>query len=405
MAQYWVGPSLRQNRVSRWVVEQRPFTGYVSRPRAATAPPLTPRRLRALLRLTRLKLQDVAFLCRQASHVVVLLMAAAVGVMNGVELNHYLEPAPVLAAVEPVSGSLWQSTSAERPLTLQWSAIPQTIIPERPALVRYEPITYEVQPGDNPTIIAARFGLQPSTIVWANVSATENPDLLSTGQRLVIPPVDGVLHTVKSGDTIDGLAATFGVEVSEIVAFPGNGLESEASVLVVGQQLTLPGGERPLERPRPAPAAVAAASSSSSSTSTSSQSRSTTSTATGGYLGATGAFLWPARGRITQYSSSWHTAIDIAAPTGTPVYASDGGRVVAAGWDSTGYGWHVRINHGNGFTTLYAHFSVYNVDVGDYVNKGTLIGRIGSTGNSTGPHLHFEVRRNGVRNNPMGYLP
>ncbi len=98
-------------------------------------------------------------------------------------------------------------------------------------------------------------------------------------------------------------------------------------------------------------------------------------------------------------------ALDIANRLGTPVVASDGGRVVFAGWDNTGYGYSVVIDHGNGYRTRYAHFSYYYVNYGDYVNQGAVIGKVGSTGRSTGPHLHFEVLKNGWRVNPWNYLP
>ena len=128
----------------------------------------------------------------------------------------------------------------------------------------------------------------------------------------------------------------------------------------------------------------------------------------------TGTFRWPVSGRITSYfggrkspggiGSSNHKGIDIAAPRGTPVYAADGGTVTYAGWMS-GYGYLVRINHGNGYETYYGHNSSLTVSVGQKVYKGQQIARVGSTGNSTGNHCHFEVRYNGVAKNPLKYLP
>jgi murein DD-endopeptidase MepM/ murein hydrolase activator NlpD len=121
----------------------------------------------------------------------------------------------------------------------------------------------------------------------------------------------------------------------------------------------------------------------------------------------TGNFGWPVSGRITQKFWTRHPGIDIGAPKGTPVYAADSGYVVTAGWDQerVSYGFMILINHGNGFITRYAHLSAFNVEVGDSVKKGQIIGRVGSTGNSTGPHLHFEIIKNGDRRNPFGYLP
>ena len=128
----------------------------------------------------------------------------------------------------------------------------------------------------------------------------------------------------------------------------------------------------------------------------------------------TGTFRWPTTGRITSYfggrkspggiGSTNHKGIDIAAPKGTPVYAADGGTVTYAGWMS-GYGYTVRIDHGNGYVTYYAHNSSLTTKVGAHVYKGQQIARVGSTGNSTGNHCHFEVRYNGVAKNPLNYLP
>ena len=127
----------------------------------------------------------------------------------------------------------------------------------------------------------------------------------------------------------------------------------------------------------------------------------------------TGSFRWPVSGRVTSYfggrrspggiGSTNHKGIDIAAPRGTPVYAADGGTVTYAGWMS-GYGYLVRINHGNGYETYYGHNSSLTVSVGQKVYKGQQIARVGSTGNSTGNHCHFEIRYNGVAKNPLNYL-
>ena len=122
---------------------------------------------------------------------------------------------------------------------------------------------------------------------------------------------------------------------------------------------------------------------------------------------ATGAFTLPTRGSLSSRygmrGGRMHKGVDIAASVGTPIYAADGGKVVFAGWKGS-YGYLVEINHGNGYVTRYAHCSSINVKVGDRVVKGQLIARVGATGNATGPHLHFEVLRNGVHVNPAGYI-
>jgi len=118
----------------------------------------------------------------------------------------------------------------------------------------------------------------------------------------------------------------------------------------------------------------------------------------------TGTFGWPITGYISQRYYDYHPAVDIAAPKGTPVKAADSGYVAVVGRSDTGYGLYVLIDHGNGFQTLYGHFSVVYVEVGQSVGKGQTIGLCGSTGKSTGPHVHFEIKLNGVRRNPLIYL-
>jgi len=119
----------------------------------------------------------------------------------------------------------------------------------------------------------------------------------------------------------------------------------------------------------------------------------------------TGSFAWPMSGYITQGFWEGHRAIDIGAPIGTPIVATDSGFVAVAQWSDVGYGRMVIIDHGNGYQTLYAHMDAYFVEAGQSVAKGQTLGKCGSTGNSTGPHLHFEVIKQGVRRNPFNYLP
>jgi murein DD-endopeptidase MepM/ murein hydrolase activator NlpD len=115
--------------------------------------------------------------------------------------------------------------------------------------------------------------------------------------------------------------------------------------------------------------------------------------------------VWPVRGEISQGYSSGHRAIDISTEHGAVVVAADAGTVVYARWESSGYGYLVIVDHGNGFVSYYAHLYGFYIDAGHQVARGEQIGELGTTGRSTGPHLHFEIRHDGVQRNPLDILP
>lgn len=244
--------------------------------------------------------------------------------------------------------------------------------------------TYTVEQGDTVYGIAAKFGLAPETIMWSNSDLENNPDMLQVGQEIVILPVDGVYHQVGAGDTLEGIASTFKADLAAMINNPLNGFDPENPTLQPGQWVIVPGGSKPF-----IPRTVTAY----------------TGPIPADAIAGTGAFGWPASGTIYQGYWSAHPGIDIAAWLGAPVLAADSGYVIAAGWDNTGYGYSVVIDHGNGYQTLYAHLQAYYVDAGINVVQGQQIGEMGSTGNSTGPHLHFEVRQGTVQRNPVGFLP
>jgi murein DD-endopeptidase MepM/ murein hydrolase activator NlpD len=260
--------------------------------------------------------------------------------------------------------------------------------------------TYKVRPGDTLTGIANRTGVSMMTIWWAN--KLKSKDDLKIGQVLTIPPVDGLVATVKAGDTLDSIAAAAKVSAAEIVET--NALTDET--LVVGQVLILPGARgKPIPTPKPTKAPAVRVATVSRPTS----GGRTTTRPPAQYTG--GAFVWPAAGGyISQYSHWGHPAIDIAADYGTAIKAAAGGTVVFAGWKSNGGGYQVWIAHGGGLYTTYNHLSSVAVSYGEQVGRGEFIGRMGASGWATGSHLHFEVWQGGEpwgggsRVNPLAYL-
>jgi murein DD-endopeptidase MepM/ murein hydrolase activator NlpD len=259
--------------------------------------------------------------------------------------------------------------------------------------------SYRVRSGDSLTGIAHKFGVTMMTIWWAN--QLTGKDDLHVGQVLTIPPVNGVVITVGSSDTLDSLAAKYGVDATTIV--DANALEDPN--LVIGQTLTIPGalGDG-IETPAPAPRAPSRSSSGSGHSSGSSRPIAPPPRYSGGKLS------WPvAGGYISQYFHYGHYAIDIAADRGTTVKAAAAGVVTFAGWKTNGGGYQVWVSHGSGLYTTYNHMSSLSVGRGQHVSRGQMLGRVGMTGNATGPHLHFEVWRGaiwdgGTRVNPLLYL-
>jgi len=277
--------------------------------------------------------------------------------------------------------------------------VPYTVIPDR---LRIETITYIVQPGDTIFDIASRFSLSPETIVWSNREALQDaPWLIQLGLELFIPPVDGVYHTVLEGETVASIASDFEVE-PEVLYNEWNNLE-EGAQLREGQLIVVPGGkgeEVAWTPPQPQYA-----------TSGSSQySYGVCSGVTFTGPGANGWFILPTGSpRVSGWyfrdpRNPGHIGLDYACRSGDPLYAGDSGVVTIAGWNG-GYGILVEVNHGNGFVTRYGHFSDIIVGCGQAVYQGQLLGYCGSTGWSSGAHLHFEVRYNGVPQDPQAYLP
>jgi LysM repeat protein len=270
-----------------------------------------------------------------------------------------------------------------------------TFIPTRG---RSDVVTYTVASGDTLFGIADKFGLEPETILWGNYFVLkDDPHLLIPGQVLNILPVDGTYHFVTSDNTLEKLAKFYGVKVEDIVDWPSNGLDPSNPVLLPGVSLVIPGGHRELT------AWVVP------TIARTEKSAGTFGQCPGGYSGAvgTGSFVYPADNHtLSGYDfTSIHHGLDFRAKPGNPIYATDSGVIVYAGPNSFGYGNLVVIDHGNGWQSVYGHLSQWNVECGQSVYQGNVIGLAGNTGNSTGAHLHFELRYKGSYVNPWTVLP
>jgi murein DD-endopeptidase MepM/ murein hydrolase activator NlpD len=243
-----------------------------------------------------------------------------------------------------------------------------------------KPVTfkiYKVTAGDTISGITRKFGLTNLSTIIA-VNDIDNARALYSGQRLRIPSVDGLEYIVKSGNSLAGLASKYNVSLEDLLDV--NDLSSQT--LKVGQQLFIPGAKLESSRLHEAlgdmfriPLTVA--------------------------YRLTSPFGW----RADPFTGvrSFHTGIDMACPEGTPIYASMGGKVLTSGWSNV-FGNYVIITHPNGYQTLYGHMSKVFAKKGQSVNQGTGIGLVGTTGYSTGPHLHFTVYKNGHLIDPRTVL-
>ncbi|HTK59740.1 MAG TPA: M23 family metallopeptidase [Candidatus Baltobacteraceae bacterium] len=289
------------------------------------------------------------------------------------------------------------------PLAYDQSGVASPFVPideaseEDDRIVIAKPSVHVVQQGDTVSAVAKKYGISVNTILWANDLTARS--VLKLGQELTVLPVSGVLHEVKRGETLGAIAKKYGTDVDKILA--ANLVKSPTAVQI-GQRLVIPDGRPPVSA-APAPKAKA-------------------STPTPPRLGDVRdvfrppeeappsrtvdgvEIVWPTnQKRINQYYKWKHTGIDINGTLSDATYAVDDGIVTFAGWNKSGYGNMILIDHGNGMVTRYAHHSKLYVKVGDQVKKGQTIGMVGSTGRSTGPHLHFEIYMNGKRVNPLEY--
>ena len=282
-----------------------------------------------------------------------------------------------------------------------------TTIPTRP---RTEVITYIVKPGDTVFGIAEMFGLKPETILWGNYFVlADNPHALVEGQELNILPLDGTYHRWSAGEGLNGVSQGYSVTPEDIINWEGNNLNPETlgdwsnPNIEPGTFLVVPGGTRQfvtwsaprITRSNPGVARFIGPGA--------------CGTIVDGAVG-TGGFIWPSAAQFLSgydYSPSTnHFGIDIDGDLGEAMWASDSGVVVYAGWNNFGYGNMVVIDHGNGWQTAYAHMQTYSVVCGQSVFQGTPIGSIGSTGKSSGPHIHYEMLHDSYgKVNPWDFLP
>lgn len=239
---------------------------------------------------------------------------------------------------------------------------------------------YPVKGGDTLESIAKKFDVSVDTIKWTN---NLKSDTIKPGQILKIPPVTGIVHKVASGENIYTIAKKYHTDAQKIVNFPFNDFaDLDTFALTAGQTLYVPDGT--IEEEKPSVSQFVAK-------------------IQAGVKGSSN-FIWPTSGGITQYPVWYHMAVDIANNAMPPVLASDTGTVVFAGCIQYGYGCHIIVDHGNGYETLYGHLSAIGVSPGQVVTQGQQIGVMGSTGRSTGTHLHFEVRSGGALLNPLNFL-
>lgn len=299
---------------------------------------------------------------------------AASGIIAAPHISAYyptLVQGEVLSSVAPPSATVADLELEHMAMVTQESDKP-----------RDQVIEYTVKSGDTLSSIAQTFDVSEETIKWANDLKGKNP-VLKANQTLQIPPVTGVVHKVKRGDTVYSIAKTYQTDAQNIVNYPFNDfVDLDTFTLAVGQVLVVPGGmvkekEAPVSRPS-APQYLAKQSN--------------------------GKYLFPTSGVVTQQPIWYHMALDIANREAPDVYAAESGKISLATCYTWGYGCHIVLDHGDGFQTLYAHLQSFYVSAGQSVSRGQAVGRMGSTGRSTGTHLHFEVRTGGQVVNPWGYL-
>lgn len=259
-----------------------------------------------------------------------------------------------------------------------------TLIPE--SRKRTDPFEYAVVSGDTLSGIGEKFKISADALKYVN-NLTDY-SILKIGQKLTIPPISGLIHKVKDGDSLESIAKKYDVPPQAVADF---NYILDTSKLAVGAELVIPDAKIPQPvyvAPEVIPGTLPPPNLAQATPSK-------------------GFCVWPTTTRIiTQYFTWYHNGVDISTPRGwgmPPLFSCTGGTVIRAGWDPFGLGLHVRIDHGNGYETVYGHMSAIYVSYGQNVGRGEAIGLMGSTGRSTGPHVHFMVKYYGVAQDPLGY--
>ena len=318
------------------------------------------------------------------------------GVLSSQPVSAQAEGSPLAAAV--VTAPM-PDYAPQQDATLLRALNPRTIIPDQNST---KPQTYQIEKGDSIFAIAKKFNIKPETILWANSAVlNDDPHMISPGMDVIIPPVDGIYYKWKANDTLEKVAAQFRADPQSILTWPGNKLDVTKPDIKPDSYVMIPGGSRELK-----PWVVPSFARGKNGTNKTIAGPGACDTGDGGAFGS-GSFGWPAGNHYLSGNDFWsgHQAIDIAAGQGAAVYATDSGVVVYAGPIGGGYGNMIMIDHGNGYSSLYAHLSAIGVGCGSSVARGQTIGASGSTGNSTGAHLHFEIRYYGAFINPWQVLP
>ena len=341
-------------------------------------------------RVVAIRLRTAGSLIAKARHHILVDLAVA-GLVLALPLS-LRGPATTASASDPLPVASLAAAVAEAPRasTVSRSAtITPVTDPTTAVADDVRPIVhYTLGPADDLQKLSNYFHVSAEAIAYSN--GMTDPDLRSQrGREILIPPGEGALYTVADGDTISSLATRFKVDPQVIETY--NRLYFEPEHFAPGQLIYVPGAAVPALR-----AAVVAEESP--------PARITPAIARPGPAvpANTGRLAWPVAGVITQYFWAYHTGVDLAAPYGTGIGASDAGTVVYEGWVAVG-GLSVRIQHANGMETGYYHMSATYVSVGQKVERGQIVGAIGMTGVTTGPHVHWELKVNGQFVNPLAY--